>query len=178
VTRTTRHTGRSDRRRDSSRRGDPGQDRFRIGEVAERVGVTTRTIRYYEEVGLLGREPDRAKGAHRVYSAADVARLRELIRLRDLLGLSLDELVVLAEAEEARAALRNLWYDDPSDEERLRIVDEAIPLVERQLSLVRVRQKSLTEFSEELETKLRSLRQRRRTLAASSGGKKQRERRA
>jgi DNA-binding transcriptional MerR regulator len=71
---------------------------LRIGEVAEQVGVTPRTIRYYEERGLLDRE-DRPKGAHRVYDEADVARLRELLRLRDLLGLSLEELVELAEAE-------------------------------------------------------------------------------
>jgi len=81
---------------------------YRIGEVAERVGVTTRTIRYYEEFGLLGTAAARTKGAHRLYTETDIARLEELIRLRDLLGLSLDELVALAEAEEARAALRGL----------------------------------------------------------------------
>ena len=46
---------------------------YRIGEVAERVGVTTRTIRYYEELGLLGALADRSKGAHRLYTEADVA---------------------------------------------------------------------------------------------------------
>jgi len=71
---------------------------FRIGEVAEQVGVTPRTIRYYEELGLLGATESRSKGAHRHYTDADVARLRELIRLRDLLGLSLEELVALVRA--------------------------------------------------------------------------------
>ena len=42
---------------------------YRIGDVAERVGVTTRTIRYYEELGLLGTASARTKGAHRLYSA-------------------------------------------------------------------------------------------------------------
>jgi len=51
---------------------------LRIGEVAARVGVTTRTIRYYEELGLLGAGSGRAKGAHRVYGEPDVARLEEL----------------------------------------------------------------------------------------------------
>jgi DNA-binding transcriptional MerR regulator len=138
---------------------------LRIGDVAQQVGVTTRTIRYYEELGLLGSGSAREKGAHRTYDEADVARLQELIRLRDLLGLTLDELVELAEAEEARATLRGRWEEDPSDEERLRIVEEAIPHVERQLSLVRGRQATLEEFARELEGKLARLRRRRRELA-------------
>ncbi len=138
---------------------------LRIGEVAERVGVTPRTIRYYEERGLLGSGSEREKGSHRTYAETDVARLQELIRLRDLLGLTLEELVELAEAEEARAALRGRWAEDPSDEERLRIVDEAIPHVERQLALVRGRQATLEEFAAELEAKLSRLRRRRRQLS-------------
>jgi MerR family transcriptional regulator, repressor of the yfmOP operon len=137
---------------------------LRIGEVAQRCGVTTRTIRYYEELGLLGSGSRREKGAHRLYEEADVARLQELIRLRDLLGLTLDELVELAEAEEARAALRGRWHEDPSDEERVRILDEAIVHAKRQLTLVRNRQRNLDEFAEELEAKLARMRRRKREL--------------
>jgi DNA-binding transcriptional MerR regulator len=132
---------------------------LRIGEVAEQVGVTTRTIRYYEELGLLG-GADRSKGAHRYYADADVARLRELIRLRDLLGLSLDALVALAEAEEARAALRDQWHGDPTDEERVAILERAIELAERQLELVDARRRTIDEFAGELTEKLDSLRSR------------------
>jgi DNA-binding transcriptional MerR regulator len=138
---------------------------LRIGDVAQQVGVTTRTIRYYEELGLLGSGSAREKGAHRTYDEADVVRLQELIRLRDLLGLTLEELVELAEVEEARAVLRGRWEEDPSEEERLRIVEEAIPYVERQLSLVRGRQATLEEFSRDLEAKLARLRRRRRDLS-------------
>jgi MerR family transcriptional regulator, repressor of the yfmOP operon len=137
---------------------------LRIGEVAQRVGVTPRTIRYYEELGLLGSGLERQKGSHRAYAESDVARLQELIRLRDVLGLTLEELVELAEAEEARAALRGRWAEDPSDEERLRIVEEAILHVQRQLALVRGRQATLEEFAAELEVKLSRLRRRRRGL--------------
>jgi DNA-binding transcriptional MerR regulator len=137
---------------------------YRIGDVAERVGVTTRTIRYYEELGLLGTASARTKGAHRLYSEADIARLEELIRLRDLLGLTLEELVALAEAEEARAALRDQWAESATDIERTRIVDAAIPLVERQLELVRARQDRLSEFAGELSEKLRRLKKRQTEL--------------
>jgi DNA-binding transcriptional MerR regulator len=130
---------------------------YRIGEVAERVGVTTRTIRYYEELGLLGCDTGRPKGAHRLYTDADISRLEELIRLRDLLGLSLEELIELAEAEDARAGLRNQWDKGPDDAERLRIVQAATPLVERQLALVRARQKTLAQFAASLEERLGEL---------------------
>lgn len=137
---------------------------LRIGEVADRLGVTTRTIRYYEERGLLGCDASREKGSHRYYDEADIARLQELFRLRDLLGLSLDQLLELVEAEEARAALRDQWAESSTDAERLEIVEAAIPLVERQLELVRARQATLAEFADELESKLTSIKQRQREL--------------
>ena len=147
---------------------------YRIGEVADRVGVTTRTIRYYEELGLLGTAAARTKGAHRLYTEADIARLEELIRLRDLLGLSLEELVALAEAEEARAALRDQWAESASDRERARIVKEAIPLVEQQLELVRGRQQRLAEFADELSEKLRRLYDRQAEFEQKRGGGRRR----
>jgi DNA-binding transcriptional MerR regulator len=140
--------------------------RFRIGEVADQLGVTTRTIRYYEERGLLNHGTKRPKGSHRLYAQTDVVRLQELIRLRDLLGLSLEDLVELAEAEEARACLRGRWDNTTDDEERMRIVDEAIPLVEKQLRLVTSRQQTLASFSDELRSKLKLMKQVRRDLAA------------
>ncbi|HWE83289.1 MAG TPA: MerR family transcriptional regulator [Gaiellaceae bacterium] len=144
-----------------------GQRGYRIGEVAERLGVSTRTIRYYEELGLLGGAVERSKGAQRLYVEADVARLQRLIELRQLLGLTLEDLCALAEADEARSDLREQWDDDPTDAERQRIVSEAIPLVERQLELVRARQRRIAEFADELEEKLRSLHDRRAELGDS-----------
>ena len=63
---------------------------YRIGEVAERVGVTTRTIRYYEELGLLD-SVKRLDGGTRVYTDADVRRLKFIRKLK-VLGLSLQEM--------------------------------------------------------------------------------------
>jgi MerR family transcriptional regulator, repressor of the yfmOP operon len=131
---------------------------IRIGEVAERVGVTPRTIRYYEEIGLLP-GGSRVKGAHRLYDDNDVERLAELTRLRDLLNLSLDELKELVEAEEARAVLRRRLKETDSDDERVKIIEAALPYIDRQLDLVR-RQKSELETleSELVERRKRALR--------------------
>jgi len=135
---------------------------IRIGEVAERVGVTPRTIRYYEEIGLLP-GGSRIKGAHRLYDDNDVERLAELTRLRDLLNLSLDELKELVEAEEARAALRRRLTQTDSDEERVEIIEAALPHIDRQLALVRRQKRELEKLESELVEKrkrgLRSLRE-------------------
>jgi MerR family transcriptional regulator, repressor of the yfmOP operon len=137
---------------------------IRIGEVAERTGVTPRTIRYYEEIGLLP-GASRAKGAHRLYDESAVERITELTRLRDLLNLSLDELKQLLDAEEARAELRQQWNKSATDEERLRIVEEALPHVETQLELVRRRRQELENLEGELVDKRKRLLARRRELS-------------
>jgi DNA-binding transcriptional MerR regulator len=61
-----------------------------IGEVADRVGLSLRTIRYYEEVGLIAPSA-RSQGGFRLYTAADVARL-QLVKDMKPLGFSLDEM--------------------------------------------------------------------------------------
>ena len=97
---------------------------LRIGEVAELTGTTPRTIRYYEEIGLLARRAERAQGKHRVYTEADVERMREIVRLRDLLGLSLEQLSQLLEAESARAASAREYQQTEDPAERRRILEE------------------------------------------------------
>jgi MerR family transcriptional regulator, repressor of the yfmOP operon len=137
---------------------------LRIGEVAERTGTTPRTIRYYEEIGLLPGGA-RERGKHRTYDEADVERLQELTRLRDLLGLSLDELKQLIEAEEARAALRRRFHETTSSTERLDILDAALPHVDTQLELVRRRRSELERLESELKEKRRAIFARRRELS-------------
>ncbi len=61
-----------------------------IGEVAERVGLSLRTIRYYEEIGLIAPSA-RSQGGFRLYLEADVARL-QLVKDMKPLGFSLDEM--------------------------------------------------------------------------------------
>jgi DNA-binding transcriptional MerR regulator len=61
-----------------------------IGEVADRIGLSLRTIRYYEEVGLC-RPSARTQGGFRLYTEADAARL-QLIKDMKPLGFSLDEM--------------------------------------------------------------------------------------
>lgn len=138
---------------------EPEDERLqRIGEVADQVGVTARTIRYYEELGLLGNTDGRLKGAHRLYSDTDVARLRELIGLRDLLGLSLEQLTEIAEEADVAVCLRAQWENSADDTDRANVLLAGLPHVQRQLELVRSRQRSLADFEAQLLTKLTDMR--------------------
>ncbi|MBV9416323.1 MAG: MerR family transcriptional regulator [Solirubrobacterales bacterium] len=133
---------------------------LRIGEVAELTGTTPRTIRYYEEIGLLPDSLDRAQGKHRSYTEEDVERVREIIRLRDLLGLTLEELATLLEAETARATIRReiQQTDDPGEIRRMR--EEALGHINTQLELVRRRRREIEQLESELVAKRRLVKQR------------------
>ncbi|HEV3387727.1 MAG TPA: MerR family transcriptional regulator [Solirubrobacteraceae bacterium] len=133
---------------------------LRIGEVAELTGTTARTIRYYEEIGLLPGAEDRAQGKHRAYGEADVERVREIIRLRDLLGLSLDQLAVLLDAETARASLRRELEHTEDPAEIRGLLEQALGHIGTQLELVRMRRLALGQLEEELVAKRRRIHKR------------------
>ena len=136
---------------------------MKIGDVAERTGTTTRTIRYYEEIGLLPCSEERVAGAHRAYSDDDVERLSHVLRLKELLGVSLEDLRTLVEAEDARAVLRAEFHAGPDAKRRNEILAEAIVLIERQLELLRGRRAEL----DRLETELTERRDRAKGLLTS-----------
>jgi DNA-binding transcriptional MerR regulator len=144
---------------------------LRIGDVARLVGTTPRTIRYYEEIGLLAEAPARPSGRHRLYTEAEVERLREVMRLKDLLGLTLEELKTLLSAEEARAEVRaQLQREDVEPERRRELLEEALGHIDRQLELVRHRTAELAKLEHELgETRKRARRKIRELDAHAEG---------
>jgi len=84
---------------------------YRIGELAKRAGVTTRTIRYYEELGILS-SPHRPQARHRRYSEKDLLRLERVQQLKEY-GLPLGEI----------REIFDLSREDPSGEKsRLRLL--------------------------------------------------------
>jgi DNA-binding transcriptional MerR regulator len=144
---------------------------LRIGDVARLVGTTPRTIRYYEEIGLLPPAPARPSGQHRIYSHAEVERMREVMRLKDLLGVSLEELKTLLTAEEARAEVRaQLRREDVDPERRRELLSEALGHIDRQLELVRRREAELGKLHEELSETRKRVRRKIRGLDAATDG--------
>ena len=124
---------------------------LRIGDVAKRAGTTPRTIRYYEEIGLLPPADERVPGAHRTYAESDVERLTSLLQLKSLLGLSLEELKDLQAAEDARAVLRREWTEGVTSVKRRRaILTASLGHLNRQLELVQRRRDEIARFESDL----------------------------
>ncbi len=111
---------------------------LRIQEVAEELGLTSRTIRYYEEVGLL-HPAARSEGSYRLYDADDVQRLAFIKGLRDDAGFSLAEIGQLLEDEAARARNRERYRESESVAERESLLDDAIARVDRQIASLRAK---------------------------------------
>ena len=138
---------------------------YRIGDLAKLTGTTPRTIRYYEEIGLLTSEEKREPGAHRTFSEEDLERLRELLRMRELLGLSLEQLRELMAAESARASLRREWHEGIEDPVRQRqVLEQAAGHIDFQLELLRRRRDEIEKLTKELEGKRRRVRDRLRSV--------------
>lgn len=79
---------------------------YRIGELAAKVALTERTIRYYEELGLL-ESVKRLDGGVRVYTDDDVRRLRYIGKLK-MLGLTLQEMLELERMYRHHRSNRNV----------------------------------------------------------------------
>lgn len=130
---------------------------LQIGEVAERTGVTQRTLRFYEEKGLL-KPPSRMEGGFRLYSEDDVRRVEQIRQLQKLLGLSLAEIKEMIEAEEVKSQLRAEYRKDFDAAEKRRRLLTAIEVTEKQHAIIRQKVEQMQAMQDELETKLATYR--------------------
>ncbi len=118
---------------------------LRIQEVAAETGLTTRAIRYYEEMGLL--EPAaRSDGAYRLFDASDLERLRFIRSLRDDAGFSLAQISQLLEDEAARERNRERYRATQDVAERRAILHDARARVERQIATLEAKAARVAEM--------------------------------
>lgn len=117
-------------------------EHMQIGEVAERTGLSLRTIRYYEEVGLVTPSA-RSQGGFRLYAESDVARLTLAKQMKPL-GFQLDEM------RELLAALDPSSQADPlyaTESERLARLREFSAIAEQRCAEMRARLSAAEGFS-------------------------------
>jgi len=134
------------------------EPRLGIGEVAERAGVSTRTLRYYQELGLLHPARSSPRGGRR-YSARDIARLRRILELRDVMGFDLDRINAILHAEDRLADLRAEVLAGVSLERHKDVVVEAITINNGMRIQVDEKLEVLRSFLAELEAKAGKYRQ-------------------
>ena len=120
---------------------------LKIQEVAAETGLTPRSIRYYEEVGLL--EPAaRSEGAYRLYDESDLERLRTIKELRDEAGFSLAQIGQLLEDEAARERNRERFRASPDPTERRALIVDARDRVDRQIETLEAKAARLAQMIE------------------------------
>ena len=117
-----------------------------IAEVCARTGLSPRTVRYYEEIGLL-HSVRRIENGKRVYTDHDVRRLKFINRLK-VLGLSLAEMV---ELEKIYRKQRNNREILPK---LLQILDERAAQIDERVAQLAMLKKEIREYQERLRNKV------------------------
>lgn len=142
---------------------DEKATRYQIGEVAERTGVTQRTLRFYEEKGLL-HPPERMDGGFRLYSEDDVQRIEYIKQLQGLLGFTLAEIKDMVEAEELMQQIIATFRPDRELPARLERIEKIMDALALQVEVVEHKVEHLTSMREELRGKMDRMKRRKSEL--------------
>ncbi|AKF92280.1 MerR family transcriptional regulator [Brevibacillus laterosporus] len=129
---------------------------FKIDEVTKQIGVTKRTLRYYEEIGLI-KPPIRTEGKIRLYSSDDIRNIKKILEAREVLGFSLTELQhFISLKEEMERAYEN------EDVQASVHADRLHTLLEAQVDMLTEKMKRMESFRQDLQhmlLKIEKLRQ-------------------
>jgi DNA-binding transcriptional MerR regulator len=130
-------------------------ERFlQIGEAAERASLTQRTLRYYEEKGLLN-PPTRMEGGFRLYSPDDMERVDRIRQLKELLGFSLAEIKEMLEAEDVRLQIKAGWRKDADADEKAEKARLGREVTIQQIALLDQKMEKMASLREQLADRVR-----------------------
>ena len=139
---------------------------LRIGELAGQTGLTTRTLRYWEELGLIKPSGYRGKG-ERLYSVTDMARVIRIRELQELLGFSLAEVRVVLDTEDIDVLDRlrsEFRWGGAGPERRRQLLDDAIDANDKLLVRLDTTLSRIGAFRDERAAKAVALREARRQI--------------
>lgn len=122
---------------------------YKIDEVATECNLTKRTIRYYEEIGLL--TPQRSEGNTRLYTRDDIERLKKIISARDVLGFSLQELQRYIEVMEMLRGQRERYRNITDLQERRQQLQQIDITLGEQLEMMESKMNTIQSFKQEAE---------------------------
>ena len=136
---------------------------FTIEQVAAQTGLTKRTLRYYEEVGLLP-PTGRTEGNYRRYTLEDIQRLERIKNLRDLLGFSLADIRVILEAEDERLQIKIAYSQETETSSKIAQLDHADEIIRQQLKLIEQKIAGLEDMRSALLEKMERHERKRQSL--------------
>ncbi|NQX60792.1 MerR family transcriptional regulator [Paenibacillus qinlingensis] len=125
-------------------------DTFKIDDVAKESGLTKRTIRYYEEIGVLF-PPERSEGGMRLYTRKHIERLSQIVNARDVLGFSLMEIQDFVAIREKMDEQKQVYWKTEAAEEKLSQLREMKVMVDKQMEMVDQKLSKMAEFRKEIE---------------------------
>ena len=138
-----------------------------IDQVAAQTGLTKRTLRYYEEMGLLP-PTDRTEGNYRRYSDEDLHRLEHIKKLRDLLGFSLADIRSMLEVDDERGVLKEAYKHETEAAAKVAQLDRSDELIRRQLQMIEQKMAGLEQMRSLLEANIERHERKRQQLLENS----------
>ncbi|PEF69530.1 MerR family transcriptional regulator [Bacillus cereus] len=121
---------------------------YKIDEVTKQVGLTKRTLRYYEEIGLID-PPERSEGNIRLYTDEDIARIKRIVEAKEVLGITLQEMQHFLSLKERMEQRRS--SENPRDRE---VIQEIKEMLEQQVQTLDEKMEQMQRVKAELEDSL------------------------
>nr|WP_170312247.1 MerR family transcriptional regulator [Paenibacillus sacheonensis] len=132
------------------RKGGIHVEHLKIDDVAKECGLTKRTIRYYEELGLIP-PPERSEGGMRLYTRTHIERLKQIMNARDVLGFSLQEILDFVAVGENLDELKEQYVKIEEVDAKLAQLRDIEAIVSRQLDMVDQKLAKMNEFRKDIE---------------------------
>jgi DNA-binding transcriptional MerR regulator len=131
---------------------------YSIEQVATRTGFTKRTLRYYEELGLL-LPTGRTEGNYRQYSESDIQRLEQIKKMRELLGFSLTDIRNILEAEDERDQIKAAYKQETDVATKIAQLERSKELIAGQVQLIEQKLEGLEQMRAAMNAKVERLEQ-------------------
>lgn len=140
-------------------------DKFKIDQVALQSGLTKRTIRYYEEIGILP-PPQRSQGGIRYYTQDDIELLQKIKNTKEALGLSLEELQNIISISDTIEAQKAGYKKSTERTEQKKLLieiignlDSVLNLIEQKLSKIKQARSDLIHLKERAQAMIETINQ-------------------
>ncbi len=140
---------------------------YTIDQAASRLKITKRSLRYYEEIGLL-LPPERTEGNYRLYSEEDILRIERILRLKEGLGVSLNEIKDMVAYEDERVDLTHSFQSSQNNHDKIIFLRRGEALALQELEIIKRKKAALSNIEKTTKRRLQRLQHLREELEKTS----------